>query len=250
MSIIGFLDMGLGLTVNREISMLRSDNKISQIPNLVFTIERVFLIISILILIITISLSNIISNHWLTYETLDPSQVILSILIIAFILAFRWPTSLHYNILTGFQRFDLLNIVKIAYAISTGGGSIIILKYYENTLEAFLFWNLIINVIHLISLKAIIRSIIISINDVPYYFDRSLLKNIRTFSLSVAIYTLLAAGYPMANNFFLSGIFDLNKFGYYSLVFNLSLGITQIVYPISSAFFLVSLRPKKYHLNI
>jgi O-antigen/teichoic acid export membrane protein len=238
MTILGFLDLGLGLTVNREISILRNSNdKTHEIPDLIYSVEKVFIVISIIILFITLALSPVISTHWLKYNNLTINQVTRSFVIISFIIAFRWPSSLYYNILIGFQRFDILNTVKIIYTIFIGLGSVFVIKYFSNTIEAYLIWNLVVNIIHIFCLKIIIYQKFISEYRNSGSFNKKLLQRLKTFSLGVAIYTLLASAYPMANNFILPGIFDLTEFGYFALILNLSLGITQIVYPILSVFF-------------
>jgi O-antigen/teichoic acid export membrane protein len=238
MMVFGLLDLGLGMTINREIAILIvTKNSEEKLINTIYSTERIYLLFTILILIIIETFSPLISKNWLSFSDYSNNQVTRIIMIIGFVVASKWPVSFYNNILSGFQRFDILNIVKVLNLSFIGVGSIIVLKYVSPTLEAFFLWNIIVNCFYVIILKYVTSMRVKSITKLKGKFDRKIINSIKVFSIGVALYTLLGSLFPIISRFILSGIFNLSELGYYSLIITLSLGVMQLVYPITGSFF-------------
>ena len=68
-------------------------------------------------------------------------------------------------------------------------------------------------------------------------FKLHVIRNIRKYTLGVSVFSVIGVFFPILDKLFVSKYFNINILGYYSIVSMLGMGITQLIYPITSALF-------------
>lgn len=74
--------------------------------------------------------SRYIASHWLEYSSLGPKVINQSFIVISLYIALRWPVSLYSGILTGLERLDILNYLKISAGSLRLLGGMLVLMYW------------------------------------------------------------------------------------------------------------------------
>ena len=120
------LDLGLSKTLNREIASDTTEaRKFSRA--LVQTATAIYLGITILISVGLLFSADWLVSRWLRLETISISEAASAIRILAVWVVFYWPATLYNSILTGLQRLDVVNVVRVLTVTLVQGGGIVIL---------------------------------------------------------------------------------------------------------------------------
>jgi O-antigen/teichoic acid export membrane protein len=236
-SIFVILDLGLGISINREIARMSAINdSVTNFSNTVKTLQTINLSTGLIIFLITYILSDIIGSHWFISKNLSHELIIHSIKLIGLILLFRWPISFYSNILIGFQKIPLLNYIKIIFFIIQGLFTIILLVNFKIQLINFLIFLVVFYFIYFLTIAFFVWKIKL-LNFFEGRFKKEILINLKKFMLGVSIISLLGVFFPIIDKFFVSKIFSLETYGYYVILNSIGFGVTQLVYPITSALF-------------
>ena len=105
------LDMGLGLTVNKEVatSLAKGESK-SQTSDIIRSFELVYWGVAFVIGLFVLISANWIASYWLNVETISDETLTLIVSLMGLALLFRWPISFYNNVLSGFQKMVKLNV--------------------------------------------------------------------------------------------------------------------------------------------
>lgn len=236
-SVFAVLEMGLGLTVNKEIAtaLAKGDNKKS-IGNIIRTYGSVYWLIAMLIFLIVFFLSGFIANSWINSVefTSDTLSMIVSLMGIA--LLFRWPLSFYNNAISGFQKMVKMNIIKIFIFTFQVLGVWILLSYYNIRITGFFYFMI---GLYLLNIVLLVYAVWIG-NKLNFFkgkFNRSILVNGRKYMIGIGLFSLIGTLYALLDKLVVSKFFLLSDLGYYSLISMITLSFLQLVYPISSALF-------------
>ena len=121
---LAILDLGLSKTVNREIASDTSEERTFS-RSLVQTATAIYLAISVTISLSLIFGADWLVSRWLKLETIPVSEAASAIRILAVWVVFYWPSTLYNSVLTGIQRLDILNIVRVLTVTLVQGLSLI-----------------------------------------------------------------------------------------------------------------------------
>ena len=236
-SIFVILDLGLGLSTNREIARMSACNESKEnFSNTVRSIESIYIFMAIFICSIIFIFSNFISNQWLKSSSLSSDTIRYSVQLLGLIILFRWPISFYSNVLLGFQKIASLNVIKIMLFSIQGILSVILIIYFNLSLISFLIFLFLFHFIYFLVIAFYVWQIP-ELNFKKAKFKGYVFKNIKKYTLGVSILSICGVFFPILDKVFVSKFFNTTILGYYSIVSMIGLGITQFIYPITSALF-------------
>ena len=223
-TIFGFLDFGLSTTLVREIASDSDDRQFSY--ELIRTASTVFWIIAGVLGLALFLASNWIASHWLRPETLTASYTAQTLRILAIWILFTWPTTLYTSILTGAQRLEVVNTLRVVTQTLTQVGGIVVVLI-TGDLQWFLIW-LVANAALTIGLfgwacKRVLPEMLL----LPG-FSLLTIRRIWRFSLDINLIGILAILYTQADRLLISWLLPLSMLGYYNAALNLTRGIGTI----------------------
>jgi O-antigen/teichoic acid export membrane protein len=224
-------DFGLSSTVTREIASDSSPGQRNS-NHLLQTASTIYWVFAAVIGAALAAASGFISGHWFKTSTLELETVEHGLYAITLYLAARWPVALYSGVLSGLQRMDILNIVKIATTSLRQVGGIIIL-FVKPDLTTFLSW---------IALNAIIEvaTFIVACRiaggnlSLRLGFSTSALKAVWSFSLSMSAISILAMLLSQFDRLLLSAMLPLDAFGYYMVAYNTAAVVSLFISAVSS----------------
>lgn len=233
-STLSFFDLGLGILANREISRRKDENS-NEVRALIGTLETIYWFISIIIFIIFFFNSTYISNEWIKGSSFTNEELSYFIKLIAISIFFRWPISFYLNLNSGLQKLVKVNIFKVTIYV------MLILSLY------FMIIYLEYNIGEYMLILGISNSLLVGGYMLLFkyefgfsrriYFNVHLLKKHFKYALGSMIISSLTIFLLQLDKLYLSYTGDLSSFGIYTVIFSLSIGIVQLIYPITGAFF-------------
>ena len=227
--VFAMFDLGLSSTVTREIASDRSPG-FRDSNNLVRTATTIYWAFAALVGVVLASMAGFVASHWFNTSVLSPETVKHGIYAITLYLAARWPVALYSGVLSGMQRIDILNIVKITTTSLRLAGGIVILLIKPD-LNVFLWWTALNAVIEVTAYIGACRLTGAGLS-LKFGFSMSALKAVWGYSLSVSAISMLALFISQLDRLLLSKMLPLDALGYYLLAYNaasvVSLGISAV----------------------
>jgi O-antigen/teichoic acid export membrane protein len=229
LTIMYFADGGLSATLNREIA--RTSDK-RYLGNMLFTIERVYLVICVLVSGLIFGLSKLIAGHWLKSDTIIIDDLAVYISLMGLSVSFQLFTTLENSGLMGLEKQVLSNSIQVSCSISRSAIVLIPLYFYP-TLLTFFVWQLVVNGVFFFitryNLWKFIRENII------YKYDVNILKTVGKFAGGMMLMAIIASINTQIDKILISKMLSLKEFGYYSLAGILSQAPVIIITPIALA---------------
>jgi O-antigen/teichoic acid export membrane protein len=229
LTIMYFADGGLSATLNREIA--RTTDK-KYIGNMLFTIEKVYLVICCFIIIIIFSCSGFIAANWLNSDTIAPEDLRIYISLIGINVAFQLFTSLQNSGLMGLEKQVLSNGIQVSSSIFRSALVLIPLYFYP-TLLTFFIWQVSMNIIFFFITRYNLWKFIKT--NISYKFDKQVLKTVGRFAGGMMLMAIISSLNTQIDKLVISKILSLKEFGYYSLAGILSQVPVLIITPIAVA---------------
>lgn len=225
-------DFGLGSTLTREIAADHSVNKIRLHP-LLKTVSTIFWALGIATFTVLFLFSESLTYRWLHSQGLSRTDLVNSITVAALFLALRWPVSLYTAILTGLQRMDLLNILKVLNSLVRLGGGCIVLLIYKS-LHSYLLWTSISAVVEVVSYWLCTSRIFPSLPIKPKITFAALTPVLR-YSLGMNGLAILTVVIVQADRLLVSKMLSLFELGAYSLAYSTSYITASFISAIGAA---------------
>lgn len=226
------LDMGLSSTLMRELAADQSHEKRAS-NELVRTASTIYWISALVIGVALLALAGPIAQRWFKTATLSVSLIEQSLQVIAFYLAMRWPVSLYTGLLTGLQRLDVLNAVKVATASLRLAGGIVVLVHWHS-LYAFLLWTALNALVEVLAFAIICHRVHPTMPLWPGIVWPEL-RRVWRFSVSMNALAILAVLIVQLDRLLISKMLTLEDLGHYNLAYTASSAISFIVGAVSSA---------------
>lgn len=211
------LDMGLSVTLNRELARLESspDDR-GTARTLVRTMEIVYWLVGVAIALTVLILAPIIVQRWLNLQTLRPAEAVRAVQLMGITALFRWPVSLYSGALMGLRRQVPLNLVMSGGATVQGVGAVLILWLVSSSVTAFFLWQAVAAFLQILTL-ALVTWRYLKKQGHQARFAKAALLSIAGFSVGITGITLLSAILTQLDKFLLSRLVPLDEFGYYTL---------------------------------
>jgi O-antigen/teichoic acid export membrane protein len=233
------LDMGLSATLNRELARYtHSGANANEKRNLVRTLEWLYWPVGLLIAIGIYILSEPIATHWLKPVSLSVEQAAHAIALMGLAAALQWPCGFYAGGFRGLERQVALNGINAFFSTLRSVGAVGILLYYSPTLEAFLWWQIIVAILQTLVSGGLLWHLLPSGDHIPR-FQRNLLYKLRGFALGMTGIVALSFVLTQSDKIILSTLLPLDEFGYYTLAATVAAALSAAVQP-----FFIALYPR------
>lgn len=231
-----FFDFGFGVLANREISrtnFLSKNNLKSR--ELVDTLEILYWVISFIISFIIFFSSDFIASSWIKESAFDIVELSFFIKIISISIFFRWPVSFYFNVNSGLQNLVSINIFKIIIYVILTISLFVFIVGFKYQVGEYLVIVTIANALLVISYLVSFRKKIGFKERLNFKIQS--LKGHLGYAFGSVIISSFTLLFIQMDKLFLSHYGSLSDFGIYSVIFSLSIGIVQLIYPLTGAFF-------------
>ena len=225
-------DLGLSSTLTRELAADSSPHK-EQSTDLLRTASTIYWGTALVIGLVIAALAGQMAQRWFNITSLQPALLEQSLQVIALYLALRWPVSLYVGVLTGLQRMDVLNAVRVATAaLRLVGGLLVLLQW--RSLYAFLVWTAFIALVEVAIFWCACKWVHPSMPARPG-ISWPALQRVWRFSISMNGLAILTVLIVQADKLFISKMLPLEALGAYSLAYNAAAIIPALIGAIASA---------------
>jgi len=234
-ALITLLDLGLTPTLNREMARLRAGAHTAEsIRDLLRSLELIYVALAVVMIAVIWLGSSWLANGWLRAEYISPALVILSIKIMAFVLATRWCEQVYRGALQGMQDQVWLNGVQAVLATLRWGGAYVVVTYIWPSIIAFFVWQGCISVLTAIIL--VYRTYrILPASARMARFSVPALREIYGFASGMFLVALLSLLLTQADKLVISKLLPLTQLGYYMLAATVASGLLQLITPMNTA---------------
>lgn len=233
-----FLEMGLSRACNRELARHSGKGKLDNLlmRNTLRTLEVVYWIISLLIVGGISLISSWIAGSWLSTNLLPLESLQNLILIMAWVIALRWPTGLYQGALMGLQEHVKLNFLQVLLSLLSGGGAVLVLWQIEASIKAYFLWQLFSTLFSVLLYKFLAwQSMPIDSKKPCFSFGR--LRKVYSFAAGVGINAVIGTALRQADKIIVSAFLSLKEFSYYILAALIVQVITMTSNTISNTVF-------------
>ena len=230
------LDMGVGVTIIREIGRLRLTD-IGQVLKITKSYEIIYLFIAVLLITVAMSSLGQYLISVVTNDSFSDSFSKSTINHIWMLVAARWPVSFYSNALAGFESFKKVNLLRTFHAFSLVLTTIIAVSVFDVSFEILLELHILVGILYVFALRhALIRKFP-SRTGMGFSFDLSCITGTYQFASGAIFAGALSAAFINYDKFLATFFMDLKTFGQYSIVTYIILSIVQVVYPISGVLY-------------
>ncbi len=227
------LDLGLATTTNREMALMASKKENSH--NFVRTVEVIYWAMAGVIGLVCISISPWLASHWFHPEKLTLSHLQNGLMCMGITLAALWPFGFYSGALMGLEKQVPLNYLVSFCAALRALGSVMVLAWISNTLEAFFIWHAFVNLSQSLAAAFLLWKSLPRENKPKFQF--AALKKVSKFSAGMTGISLTVLILHNLDKVFLSRFLPLETFGHYAFASSLANGLYHITGPIFATFF-------------
>ena len=231
-ALFSFLDLGIGMSVNREMASHYHDEKqTTYLRTLTHSLQVIYWGIGIGIGLLLLIASPYLAKGWFSGSDIPVQTVSYVFIILAFTLAARWPYGLYSSGLRGMQHQVVLNGFEIFWNLSKSVGSWLVLKYISPTITAFLWYQLIITFLQTSGIFFLLWNYLPARNH-PLKFDLLVLRNISRYAGGMGISAIMASLLAQLDKIVVSKMVSNTVFGYYSIANNIAMLVFSVSLPI------------------
>ncbi len=220
LALFAFADLGFSAAITREFARLSDNTLESQLKktNLLHSYQIIYAIIALMVAFSIIYLAPWIAEKWLIpNEFFDVKKLVM---FMGLCIAIQLPTNLYVGAMMGEEKQVLANSLQILWGLVRGLGVLPVLAFISNDVNTFFIWQLISNLIYLLSLYFLAWHFREGKNR---RFDKGLIKNTYKYAFGMAGMSLLATFATQVDKIIVSKEFSIDAVGHYSLASTLSL---------------------------
>lgn len=211
-------DGGLTSAYTREVARLSvSRAKTQQLLDLTITLERLLGLVGALIVLVIVSLSHTLAQHWFQSTTLTTESITNSVMLMGLIIGLQFPFLVHQGGLGGLQVHFRLNGLLVFIALIRGLGAIAILMFISKEVESFFCWQVFVSLIQLFCSRLLLLRSISNQNGATGTFKIRYVRPLWKFSLGIFGTTVTGMVLMQIDKLTLSKLLSLDTFTYYTL---------------------------------
>lgn len=229
--IMAILDAGMTATLSREFA--RGDISISSLKNIFSTLEKLYLGIIALILILIMVFAEVIVANWINVET--KADLAFIIRVVGFDISFQMLLKFYMGGLLGAGKQVKANIYQIFWGILRNA-VVVLLIYYNPTLNTFFLWQAFSTIIFAIIFRVTLTKTVFS-NSFLFngVFDKSRLKEVGNFAIGMFLISIVSAISTQLDKLVISKLLPVSELGYYTIAVSIAMGLVVIINPIATA---------------
>jgi O-antigen/teichoic acid export membrane protein len=231
---LGVFDLGLSATLTRELAGDQSEGRRSSIK-LVQTVSSIYWALALIFGCVLLVLLSHYADQWFNAKELDVAAMTTGMGVAAVYLALRWPVAFYTGVLSGIQRMDILNIVKVgSVSVRLLGGIAVLLVWPD--LESFLIWLAISALVEVMLYAWACRSYF-PVMPRGFKVFKSEILRVWRYTLSMNAIAVLSLILTQTDRLIVSKMLDLELLGHYMLAYTTASVILIVQLGISSAMF-------------
>lgn len=235
-SLANLLDLGLSPTMTREMAAASTSVEAAhEARDLVRTLEVFYWAIGVLIGGAIILASPFLAVHWLNSSKFSAHDLRNVIVLIGILILCRWPLSFYSGGITGLERQVLLSWVSFAFVCARSFGAVLILLYVSQTILAFFWWQVAINLLNTAVLVALLWKCLPE-GRAPRFRPETLRK-IRKFAAGITGVAIVSMLLTDLDKLVVSKMLPLEEFGYYSLAWRMASMLYMVSGPVFAVWF-------------
>ncbi|MHB8619599.1 MAG: lipopolysaccharide biosynthesis protein [Chloroflexota bacterium] len=231
---LSVLDLGLSPTIARVVATDASPGA-SETRKLVQAIWFPYSIVGLLIGVVLFGASHWLAVDWLHLQSLPADTATRALRFGALMICLRWPVSFYANVLAGKQRFDLLNLARASVTTVTTFG-IIAIVLATRSLPAVTAWMALSAFVEMLCYAATCKHVIPRMTFLPR-MSMSAFGQVWRFSLGMNLINVFSIALTQSDRLIISRLLPAEALGYYSLAYNVVLGLSLVQGFVTSAMF-------------
>jgi O-antigen/teichoic acid export membrane protein len=232
------LDLGLGLTLNRQLSALSVEREANAqlMRDTVRTFERIYVLVGAIASGALVLAAPSLSQAWFHASGLSTTETTVAIALMGVAIGMQWSSALYLGGLLGLERQVSANLILAACATVRGLGAAAVLHFVSPTIVAFFAWQLIIGGLQTLGLRVdLLRSL--PVGRFQDQFRSSIFTTNARFAGALTGIAVLGTLITQIDKVILSTIVSLEEFGYYALAATVTSGLYVFVGPVFNASF-------------
>lgn len=233
-AILGVLDLGLGLTANREVGRLLNERQ--GIADLIHTLEWVYGVVGAVIILGVFVSSSFLATSWISSRALPDSTIRLCVIVAGIIIGLRWPLTLYNGVMRGAEQQVLLNTLAAFFTLLRASLALAGMSWVSATVEMYYSTQLLVSVIEIFVFRFYCRRGLALIG-VRGAFSWPLLKNVWGFSWRLAGISLCAVLLKQIDRVLIARLLTLSDLGFYTVATVLGVGLSKVYTPVQTAVF-------------
>ena len=236
-SLSNLLDLGIGLTLNREISMLSAGEakNADKESDLLKTLEIIYWAIACAAGVVVIVISGSIARYWINPQNISRDMVENAVRLMGLAVIMQFPFNFYQAGLTGLEKQVLVNVILIVVTTARTAGAAAAL-YFSPTIYRFFLWQVAVSLVATIVTGFFLWRSLPKSSRAPR-FRYSMLKGVWRFSAVVSANMIIGAFLTQLDKIVLSKILPLKIFGYYMLGVAAAYSLWSIIVPVNTALF-------------
>lgn len=236
-SLFGLLDLGLSSTLNRELarSSVR-ENEETRTRNLLRTLEIIYILVALFIVVLVVSTSHFIATDWLNAESLSVETVGRAVALLGVAIGLQWPMGLYRGGLLGLQKQVLVNVINSVLAAIRGVGAILILWLVSPTIEAFFLWQAFVSFLGT-SITGFMLWHSMPAGNQRSKFDKNLLRSVWKFAAGAMGASVTWVILSQLDKVLLGVLLPLKIYGYYMLAVVVASALMNFFGPVYTAIY-------------
>lgn len=229
------LDAGLAPAVNRELARSQALGRLDAARTLLRTLGVIYWCVGATIALGLVLLSSGIANMWLNARALNVEELTKAIMLMALIVAVRWPVAVYYNALIGLGQLGRASLFSAALSTVSIGCSIAALTFISADLTTLFTVQAIVALAGVLVIQRLAWHAIGERSSAR--FSWRALSEIWRFSLGMGGVTLTAVVLTQLDKVLLSRLLPLHAFGEYMIAATLTAGLLLLVSPLMGIIF-------------
>jgi len=228
------LDLGLSQVMTRELAKYSGDNTIN-IVDTVKTLEIIYWVTALVMLVIVMASSHWLAYQWLTPESLSRETLQEVVGIIAFVIALRWPIAIYAGGLNGLQEQVLVNKILVLFSTIQSGGVLLVLIYIEPSVQLFFIWQALVAAVNVMVFRYSLWGKLPRVSRPR--FSKMVLSKTWRFAAGMTGISLLTTLLTQLDKIILSKILSLPDFGYYTFAATVAGVVFRLVGPVFTGYY-------------
>lgn len=234
--VLGFLDLGLGATINRELARLSArPDQVPQQRAVLRTLEICYWAMSLAGGLGVVTLAPAIAHHWVHAAKLSPQSIERAVRLMGIVLVLQPPFAFYQAALMGLQRQVLLNGILVATATTQSIGTALVLWLISPSIEAFFLCQTVVTLVQTLLAMIGVWAPLGGVRSARPALRH--LASVWRYAAATAANSLVGVTLTQLDKVILSRLLSLELFGYYALAGTMASFVWAIAIPVNQALF-------------
>lgn len=234
--LVGFLDLGLGATLTRELAKVSArTGTLADGRDVVRTFELAYAFIALLIGLIVIFCSVPVAQHWVQAQALDRPEIAQALALAGVALACQWPTNLYSAGLAGVNRQAQLGIAAMVFATFRVALTLAAV-WWKPSLESFFWAQIVSTLLQTLGMRWLLWSRLALVGHQPRP-HMSIIRSSFNFAGGMTGIAITSIILTQTDKVILSKVLNLADFGIYVVAGTLATGLYMLISPVFSVMY-------------